>query len=169
MHYHGFHRFIDFNCRFDVFFFILFFFVDLFILIMILVYFHMFHIFIDFNCHFGVLFVIFMNLLILTVILLCFHCYNIFCYCHLVSFHGLLNFKWHFGVIFMIFIYFTYISSKSQNLTLLTKTWTSCILKLLIFLESLIGSNFFNTYCMNILTRGNDSPDYVAILTYIIC
>ena len=45
----------------------------------------------------------------------------------------------------------------------------SYILKLLIFLESLIGSNFFNNYYMDILTRGNDSPDYVAIHMYIIC
>ena len=49
------------------------------------------------------------------------------------------------------------------------KTWKSYILKLLIFIESLIRSNFLNNDCMDILTRANDSPDYVAIHTYLIC
>ena len=42
------------------------------------------------------------------------------------------------------------------------------IFKLYIFLESLIRFNFFNNDCVNILARGNDSPDYVVIHTYII-
>ena len=49
------------------------------------------------------------------------------------------------------------------------KTWKSYVLELLIGIESLILPNFFNDDCMDILTRGNDSPDYVAIHTYLIC
>ena len=39
-------------------------------------------------------------------------------------------------------------------------------LKILIFFEYFIGFNLFNDNCMNIQTRGNDSPDSVAIHIY---
>ena len=58
---------------------------------------------------------------------------------------------------------FTYFLQNLKIWQYCQKTWKSYILKLLIFLESLIHSNFFNNDYMNILTRGNDSPDYVAI------
>ena len=62
----------------------------------------------------------------------------------------------------MIFIYFL------QNLTIIiVKKHEN--LTLLIFLESLIHHIFFNNEYMDILTRGNDSSDYVAIHIYIIC
>ena len=58
-----------------------------------------------------------------------------------------------------------------QNLKISQYCQKTCkyhILKLLVFLGSSIRSNFFNNDCVNILTRGNDSPDSVIIHTYLI-